>query len=290
MTTKITVLVDNNTLIDSYFCGEPGVCYYIETDDIETDDIKTNNKKILFDTGYSNIFIDNANILGIDLAGVTDLVLSHGHNDHTWGLSHLVQHFDRRNIEFTAKKRLIAHPHALLPKTYNSKVIGANLPKNLLDTYFDCVDTAIPYYITDKVIFLGQIPRDNAFEGKEPIGQTLDADGQMIDDYVLDDSALVIKTSDGIIIITGCSHAGICNIVEYAKKVTQMDKIITVIGGFHLQEASEQILNQTGEYLHQLNISHIHPCHCTDLAAKIHLSKYAAIKEVGVGLQLIYPD
>lgn len=111
MTIKITVLVDNNTLIDSYFCGEPGVCYYIEAD----------NKKILFDTGYSDIFIDNAHILNIDLAEITDLVLSHGHNDHTWGLSHLIQHFDRRNIETQEAKHLIYHPDALIPKNFNLK-------------------------------------------------------------------------------------------------------------------------------------------------------------------------
>ncbi|WP_369310911.1 MBL fold metallo-hydrolase [Providencia rettgeri] len=278
MTIKITVLVDNNTLIDSYFCGEPGVCYYIEA----------GNKKILFDTGYSDIFINNAHMLNIDLAKITDLVLSHGHNDHTWGLSHLIQYFDRRNLETRQPKQLIYHPDALKPKKFQSKVIGANTSKDVLDAYFSCVESIKPYYLSENVVFLGQIPRNNSFEGKEPIGTTLDENRHNVDDYVLDDTALAITTTEGLIVVTGCSHSGICNIVEYAKQVTGITRIVTVIGGFHLQQAADNILEQTGNYFAQQELLHIHPCHCTDLAAKIHLAKHAPVKEVGTGLQLTF--
>lgn len=280
MTVKITVLVDNNTLIDSYFCGEPGVCYHIEADD----------RKILFDTGYSDIFINNAQMLGINLADITDLALSHGHNDHTWGLSHLIQYFDRINQDLKPKKSLIYHPDALLPKNYQTKVIGANTPKSVLTAFFSFIETKEPYYLSDNIIFLGQIPRNNGFEGKEAIGTTVDSKDNIIDDYVLDDTALAITTPEGLIIITGCSHSGICNIVEYAKKVTNIDNIVTVIGGFHLQQATNDVLTLTGNYFNQQNLLQIHPCHCTDLNAKIHLAKYAPVKEVGSGLQLIYPS
>lgn len=280
MTIKITVLVDNNTLIDSYFCGEPGVCYYIEAD----------NRKILFDTGYSDIFINNAQILNIDLADITDLILSHGHNDHTWGLGHLIQHFDRRNVETKHLKQLVYHPDALKPKKFQSKVIGTNTSKNILEAYFTCIESIKPYYLSENVIFLGQIPRNNHFEGKEPIGSTIDEDLQSIDDYVLDDTAIAMTTSEGLIVITGCSHSGICNIVEYAKYITGIDKIVTVIGGFHLQQASNEVLEHTASYFNQQDLLQLHPCHCTDLAAKIHLSKYVPVKEVGTGLQLTYPS
>lgn len=72
---KLTVLVDNNTFVDEYLIGEPGVSYYIECD----------GKKILFDLGYSDVFLKNAQTLKIDLSDIDDLVISHGHNDHTWG-------------------------------------------------------------------------------------------------------------------------------------------------------------------------------------------------------------
>jgi len=76
----MNVLVENNTLIDLYFKGEPGVSYYLEAD----------GKKILFDTGYSDLFIENAKKMDIDLLDLDYLVLSHSHLDHTWGLQHLI--------------------------------------------------------------------------------------------------------------------------------------------------------------------------------------------------------
>ena len=79
---KIRVLVDNNTLIDRYFVGEPAVCYYIEMDGM----------RILFDTGYSDVFLKNAGAMGMDMKDITHIVLSHGHNDHTGGLAHAVSY------------------------------------------------------------------------------------------------------------------------------------------------------------------------------------------------------
>jgi len=80
---KLNVLVDNNTLIDRYFLGEPAVSYFIEN----------NGDRILFDAGYSDIFIKNAIKMGIDLLDLDFIVLSHAHLDHTWGLGHLVQYY-----------------------------------------------------------------------------------------------------------------------------------------------------------------------------------------------------
>ncbi len=81
---KLSVLVDNNTYIDQYYCGEPAVSYYIETE----------NKRILFDAGYSDVFLSNAEKMGIDLRGLTHIVLSHGHNDHSGGLQFLFARFE----------------------------------------------------------------------------------------------------------------------------------------------------------------------------------------------------
>lgn len=79
-----------------------------------------------------------------------------------------------------------------------------------------------------------------------PVGQTVDDKSEITDDYVMDDSALAIKTEDGLVVVTGCSHAGIANIIEYAKQVTGEKHIVSVIGGFHLQNADEDRLMQTG--------------------------------------------
>ena len=102
-------------------------------------------------------------------------------------------------------------------------------------------------------------------------------------DYVIDDSAMVYKSEKGLIIITGCSHAGICNIIEYAKQTCDEEMVLDIIGGFHLQNANRQLLEQTVKYLQANKIQNIHPCHCVDLPAKVELGKVFLLEEIGVG-------
>lgn len=273
---KLTVLLDNNTLIDRYLIGEPGVCYHIEID----------GRRILLDTGYSDIFLQNANILGIDLKQLDTIVLSHGHNDHSWGLGHLMQYFDRTDRSVDNKIQLVAHPDAFLPKYHGSKPIGANYPPDCYSTYINKIETKTPLYITDNLLFLGEVERTNDFEAQWPIGKTKDCCGHLVDDYVLDDSALVYTGQNGIVVITGCSHSGICNIVDYAIKITGDRRVLAVIGGFHLQNANERLLSSTAEHLVRINPENLYPCHCTDLQAKIRLAQGARVNEVGVGTVL----
>ncbi|UAN24749.1 MBL fold metallo-hydrolase (plasmid) [Enterobacter sp. JBIWA003] len=276
---KLTILVDNNTFIDEYLIGEPGVSYYIECDEL----------KILFDVGYSDVFIKNAQLLSIDLTSIDKIVFSHGHNDHTWGLNHLIQYYDRTIKKNKRKIDIIAHPAALIPKYFEAKPIGMNHRQDEKEYFFKIVSTIEPLKMSEHITFLGQIPRVNKFEAQKSVGHTCGVNGKLTDDFVLDDSALVIETEKGLIIITGCSHAGICNIIEYAKKVTGVSQINSVIGGFHLMNADSKLLDETGKYLKSLSAKALYPCHCTDLTAKIHLSRYVDIKEVGVGLSVDFP-
>ena len=112
-------------------------------------------------------------------------------------------------------------------------------------------------------------------------------DGEYIDDYLYDDSALVYKGKDGLFIISGCSHSGICNIIEYAKKVCNDNRVVAVIGGFHLSDDNHR-LRETIKYFEENNIKEIYPCHCTSLLAKAKfinkLGDY--VKEVGVSLEI----
>lgn len=277
---KLTVLVDNNTIIDRYFYGEPGVSYFIEDD----------NTNILFDVGYSDIFIKNAIKMGLDIRNIDSVVISHGHNDHTGGLFDLIKIYTECKIEKINynKPNLISHPLAFLNKqTKEGEEIGSLIKEDKLSQHFNTNLSKDPIWLTDKLVFLGEIERINDFENKTPIGIVEYKDGN-VEDYVLDDSALAYKTEKGLIIITGCSHAGICNIIECAKKVCKEDRIIDVVGGFHLLDPDEKVIQSTCKYIKQNNIKDIHPCHCTDLKSKIELSKASNLKEVGVGLVLEY--
>jgi 7,8-dihydropterin-6-yl-methyl-4-(beta-D-ribofuranosyl)aminobenzene 5'-phosphate synthase len=88
--------------------------------------------------------------------------------------------------------------------------------------------------------------------------------------------------------MVGCSHAGVCNTIEYAREVCSEPRIVDVIGGFHLQKPSRQHLEGTLAYFRRLQPQALHACHCTDLAAKIALAQVADMQEVGAGLSLAY--
>lgn len=265
---KLTVLVDNNTFIDRYYLGEPGVCYYIEDGD----------SKLLFDVGYSDIFIKNAETMGIDLSAVSSIVISHGHNDHTRGLKYLFEQFN------LSKVRIIAHPDALKDKLFDGSSIGSPFSAELLQDRCVLSLTKTPQKISENITFLGEIPEFNHFEARESFG--LVSDGQCEhEDFVLDDSALVYDSGNGLFIITGCSHSGICNIVEYAKQVCRNNHILGIIGGFHLFDLSSR-LTKTINYFKEHQITQLYPCHCVSFVAKAEINNSIPINEVGVGLSI----
>lgn len=279
---KVTVLVDNNTLIDRCYWGEPGVSFYIQDGDT----------KVLFDTGYSDIFIKNAKKLNINLLDTDYIVLSHGHYDHTWGLDPLVKLHIEGTMEKVYMKRpsLVAHPAVFQTRIVDDlNEIGCLVSEEKLSRHFDIELSSKPLWLTDRLVFLGEIERQNDFENKKPIGKVI-KDGIEEDDYIIDDSALVYKSSKGLVIITGCSHSGICNITEYAKKVCQDDRIVDIIGGLHLLKPSKEQLQGTLRYMENLKPCEIHACHCTDLNSKIALASAANLKETGSGLILQFED
>lgn len=278
---KLTVLVDNNTFIDLYLIGEPAVSFYIETE----------GRKILFDAGYSDAFLTNAQRLGIDLADIDMVVLSHGHLDHTWGLEYLVRMLaEKRSLARDVKTpTLVAHPDVFASRYQkNDPEIGSLLKIETLSLFFNLQLTSVPAQLTSRLIFLGEIERLNDFEAQRSIGMLRLKDGTETPDRILDDSALVYQADSGLVIITGCSHAGICNIIEYAKKVTGETRVLDVIGGFHLLNPTAQQMQGTLEYFQKIKPEQLHACHCTDLRSKIQLAAVANIKEVGSGLLLNY--
>jgi len=274
---KLTVLVDNNTLIDRYFKGEPALSYLLETD----------NLKILFDTGYSNIFLENADKMGKDLSEIDRLVLSHGHLDHTWGLEALCRRFVEMDFEGRAREKVLltAHPELLTPKEFKGTPIGIHLSRDFLRSIFEFQLSRGPEQLDHKLYFLGEIPQYFDFEKRPPIG-SLKRESGLEEDHIKDDTALVYEAEEGIVVITGCSHSGICSIVEQAKKVSGRNEVLAVIGGFHLLDAEKERLDKTADYLLENSVDTVYPAHCTDLKSKIALAKKLNIKEVGVGLEL----
>ena len=269
---RLTVVVDNNTCTNQYYCGEPAACYYIETGD----------KRILFDTGYSDLLLKNAERLKIDLSNLTQIVLSHGHDDHTNGLKYLEETVGLSRVE------LISHPDCFLPKyTGDGAFLGAPYTRDEVTQKTNYHPCRTFYKITDDLIFLGEIPRTTDFEARNPIGKLRQGEN-WVDDYAKDDTALAYRTSRGIFIITGCSHSGICNIIEYAKAVCNDQRVLGALGGFHLLTDDDR-LEKTIQYVEKNQIAQLYPCHCVSLLAKAKMMAKLPVFEVGVGTTISLP-
>lgn len=273
---KLTVLVDNTTYIDRYFLAEPAFSVLIEAE----------GQKILFDCGYSDIFLQNARKMGADLLHLDHLAFSHGHVDHTGGVEPLMRAFSEAAMEGRDFRRPAVTAH---PDVFETRVIpgigeiGSLVSAAKLKEHFALRLTAEPVRLTERLWFLGEIPRGNDFEAQQPLGLLR---GEP--DRLVDDTALVWQGDEGLVVITGCSHAGICNIVEQARQVCGEERIVDIVGGLHLLAPTPRQLAGTLAYIKGLNLAALHACHCTDFSSRKALAGVAPQQEVGVGLVLTY--
>lgn len=270
---KLTVLLDNMVLPESEASEETA----LKAEHGSSFCIETGGKKFLFDLGFTDLFATNAAKLGLSLEDVDAVVFSHHHYDHTGGI--------RTLLNVSPCRHMIAHADAVLEHSD-----GENFLKDSLK-YFQFTEVrSNPLSLTDNLIFLGEIPSLNDFEVRACWGKVV-KDGKLVDDFCLDDSALIFRSAMGVVIITGCSHSGICNIVQYARKVAEqrwdLTKIEAVIGGFHLIERSQAFLNRVIETLQQNEATNLYPSHCTDLSARIAFARAGlTVHSMGTGTQL----
>lgn len=264
---RLRVLADNNTFIDHYYLGEPAASYAIEDED----------QLLLFDTGYSDVFMRNAASMGVNLDAVSTVVLSHGHNDHTRGLSFLL---NEKRPELT----VVGHPHVFKERFESGQSIGSPLSEETLSRRCTLRLSRDPVQVSPNLVYLGEIPRVHAFESS-PAKCTILLDGVESPDHILDDSALVYTGAKGLFIISGCSHAGICNIIERAKEVCGEERIHGVLGGFHLFDVSERVA-ETIRYFQRHNINSLYPCHCVSFSVRAEIHRHIPVHEVGVGLTI----
>jgi 7,8-dihydropterin-6-yl-methyl-4-(beta-D-ribofuranosyl)aminobenzene 5'-phosphate synthase len=237
---QISVLADNHSGANTK--AEHGLSYLIEYDEM----------KLLFDTGQSDLFLKNAQKMSIFLNDIDMIILSHGHFDHGNGLDHI------------PSNTLLCHPGCFVKRQRNAdrSYIGLSRSKEELSDKFEIIASARPYKISEKIIFLGEIPRLTGFESQST--SFIFEDGKP--DYVADDSALALVLSEGLFVVTGCGHAGVVNTLEYAKKVSGTELIHGIMGGFHLKDNNSQT-KETIRYLKENRIKHVLPSHCTDLPA-----------------------
>ncbi len=221
---------------------------------------------ILFDTGVTpDGALHNIDVLGIHLDEIQAIVLSHGHIDHTRGMDGLLDRLGKRRMP------ILLHPDAFLKRRlviHDDKVVDLP-PPSLRDLEREGIELLVErgpsFLVNGAVLVTGQIERTTDFETGMK-NQQAEIDGEWLPDpWVYDDQAIIINVRNkGLVVITGCGHAGVVNILRQARAQTGVEQIYAVIGGFHLTgPAFEPIIPQTIAALQQLNPAVVVPAHCT---------------------------
>jgi 7,8-dihydropterin-6-yl-methyl-4-(beta-D-ribofuranosyl)aminobenzene 5'-phosphate synthase len=220
----------------------------------------------------------NADVLELDLSYCESLISSHGHIDHAGGLLNL-----RKKINSEQGIPLVLHEDAFrnrLVKFQDGRTIDLPAPDRsiLTNAGYRIIEKNSPsLWIGDRVLVTGEIPRTNSFEKGFPNHYSLvEEEGKMEPDPLIkDDQAIIVKVKDkGLVIITGCGHAGIINTLNYAKELAGEDRIYAVLGGMHLSGGLfEQIIPRTVEELEELKPRFVVPCHCSGLKAMNEISR-----------------
>jgi 7,8-dihydropterin-6-yl-methyl-4-(beta-D-ribofuranosyl)aminobenzene 5'-phosphate synthase len=226
---------------------------------------------LLFDTGASpDALAVNAGRLGVDVGGLQGVVLSHGHFDHAGGLDGLARLRGRTGLPLTVHPAVWTRRRLELP---GGRVLEMpTLSQGALEREgFQVIERRQPSLLVGGILITGEVDRVTEFErGMPPPHQAWDGHGWRHDPAVIDDQALVINVRGrGLVIVTGCGHAGVVNIIRQAMRLTGVSRLLAVIGGFHLSgPAFEPVIEPTVAALTALAPELIAPGHCTGWRAQ----------------------
>jgi 7,8-dihydropterin-6-yl-methyl-4-(beta-D-ribofuranosyl)aminobenzene 5'-phosphate synthase len=273
---RLTILVDNISEKKG-LKSEHGFSAFLEAGDCH----------ILFDTGQSEAIIHNARALGIELAALRHIVLSHGHYDHTGGL--------RAVLAVAKNARIYAHQAALegkykklFPGIYKHIGMDARL-SDILAEEKRVVAVEKPATICDNVTISGHVERK--FSDASTTSRFFRKAGRKYEkENVPDDMALFVRSEKGTSVIAGCSHSGVLNIIEWARTVMTVDRLYAYVGGMHLAGADEDELAAVAGRLEGVGCQLIAPGHCTGRRAQsFFLERFGGrciIPEVGMEMRL----
>src|SRR5262245_45382602 len=265
---SVRVLVLSTMLADRGL-GEWGFAALVEAD----------GHRLLFDTGARpTTVLENARELKVDLSGITDVVLSHNHSDHTGGLLTLRRENARTSPSalsraYVGKGIFLSRPGS---GTAGEQNYVLKVRKEYEDTGATFVEVAEPVQVFPGAWLTGPVPRVHPERNWSGRGQVRTAEG-LVEDTIPEDMSLVLDTDRGLVVITGCGHAGIVNTIEYARKVVRPASVHAVIGGVHLFPATDEQLDWTAEKLRGFGLENLVGAHCTGLEALYRIRAKAGL-------------
>ena len=277
---KITVLSTMLVGSPAAGVGEWGFAAVLEVD----------GRRLLVDTGArADTVLKNAAELKVDLASITDLVITHNHSDHTGGLLVLRRELARQNPQ--ALSRVHVPKGVFYPRPGdNGRELNGLLPQK---AQFEAtggvfVEHAGPVVLLPGVTMLGPVPRVHSERNwgsprGGPAGRVQTPAG-LVEDTVPEDTSLVVDTADGLVLISGCGHAGIINAMEYARTAVRMAPVVAAIGGFHLFAASNETLAWTAGKMKALGVQHLLGAHCTGIEAVYRLRELIGLTRATAGV------
>lgn len=275
---ELTVLCENSVAGPFGLIGEHGWAV----------GVTTSSMRLLFDTGQGFGIIGNSEILDFDLSRIDTIVLSHGHYDHCSGLP-LV-------LPLTGKTDVHLHEQGFGRRCHRDKEtvreIGIRDRKSSLESLgahfiFNTNFTKI----AEGIYLSGEIPRITSYEEPDPELLREDGSGNLFQDPLTDDQTLIIDSEQGLILLLGCAHAGLINILHHVQQKLPNRPIHTIIGGTHLGFASDEQFTATMDALHTFDIKCLAASHCTGLerGADLAQSFGSTFRFAPVGTKIHFP-
>jgi 7,8-dihydropterin-6-yl-methyl-4-(beta-D-ribofuranosyl)aminobenzene 5'-phosphate synthase len=252
--TTIYTLIEDYSGYGTSLLGQHGISFLIDHE----------GTKILFDTGTdAEPLLHNMEKMHIHPGDIDCIFLSHCHYDHTGGLFDVLKAIGNR-IPVIAHPTLFREHISLTP---HIRSVGMRVTREMIDPYAMLLLTRDPFEITKDVFSTGEITTRKSFETPTLKVYTIQ-DGAFTRDPLMDDMSLVISTPQGLIVVSGCSHAGIVSILHHALKITGDTVIKAVVGGLHLIDADKKKIAKTIESFRDLQVQEVYIGHCTGFQAE----------------------